>query len=264
MGAQGNGWSSLSTPTADRPLTVGDSEPDLEKQSYRRKLQSFYDVKEEIGRYLPLTSHPGTPASWTFYNVEPPGTLTREPPTPHSGAPVTLESPPPGNPASLEPPSQCPLAAREPCPASQPPSPCFPEPSSLWNIARPATPPMESSGLLDGPNPSTCPPKSPPLQVPSYLQESPPTHPQPLPTHPQPLPTQNPTLQEPFYPHTQPLPLPSPHSRCLPGTAPCQESSPIPPGPLSPFTPPQSPFSGVQRGLPSSQGRVQLREESAA
>uniref|UniRef100_A0A671FYC7 Obscurin n=1 Tax=Rhinolophus ferrumequinum TaxID=59479 RepID=A0A671FYC7_RHIFE len=28
----------------------GDSEPDSEKQSYRRKLHSFYDVKEEIGR----------------------------------------------------------------------------------------------------------------------------------------------------------------------------------------------------------------------
>lgn len=34
---------------------AGDSEPDSGKQSYRRKLHSFYEVKEEIGRYGPVT-----------------------------------------------------------------------------------------------------------------------------------------------------------------------------------------------------------------
>lgn len=66
----GDGWPSLSTPTAGRSLTVGESEPDLEKQSYRRKLHSFYDVKEEIGRYLPLTPPPelrlpGVSTTWS-------------------------------------------------------------------------------------------------------------------------------------------------------------------------------------------------------
>lgn len=48
-------WTSVPTPTAFRSLTAGDSEPDSEKQSYRRKLHSFYEVKEEIGRYGPIT-----------------------------------------------------------------------------------------------------------------------------------------------------------------------------------------------------------------
>lgn len=36
-------------------LTVGDK-LDAEKQVYRRKLHSFYEVQEEIGRYRFLTS----------------------------------------------------------------------------------------------------------------------------------------------------------------------------------------------------------------
>ncbi|XP_040310370.1 obscurin isoform X18 [Herpailurus yagouaroundi] len=35
---------------AELVVLGGDSEPDIEKQSYRRKLHSFYEVKEEIGR----------------------------------------------------------------------------------------------------------------------------------------------------------------------------------------------------------------------
>lgn len=35
------------------PCDAGDGELDSDRQHYRRKLQSFYEVHEEIGRYRP-------------------------------------------------------------------------------------------------------------------------------------------------------------------------------------------------------------------
>ncbi len=75
-----------------RSLAAGDSEPDSEKQSYRRKLHSFYEVKEEIGRYSPRAGAeplPRLPGS-------PPPAPPPEPRRP--GTPPHSSSPPPDTP----------------------------------------------------------------------------------------------------------------------------------------------------------------------
>lgn len=82
---------------ADCSLTTGDSNLDLEKQSYRRKLHSFYEVKEEIGRYpanLPQEPRPPSLPSCTLASQSPQPRRTQSP----RG---TLETPPPGSPCFL-------------------------------------------------------------------------------------------------------------------------------------------------------------------
>lgn len=70
LGDRRIGWSFLLILTASPSLATGDSE-----QSSRRKLHSFYEVKEEIGRYfLPHQSQPQELPT-------PSGALHLEPPT---------------------------------------------------------------------------------------------------------------------------------------------------------------------------------------
>lgn len=93
---------------ADCSLATGDSNLDLEEQSYRRKLHSFYEVKEEIGRYSASLPWEPCPLACLVLNPGFPGSPTQEPPAPqgtmHSGVPTTQIPLLPGNPTFLRPP----------------------------------------------------------------------------------------------------------------------------------------------------------------
>lgn len=177
LGDRETGWSSLLTPTASPSLATGDS-----AQSSRRKLHSFYEVKEEIGRYcLPPIPAPGaSPAG-----PPPPKTLIRNlpeflPQSFHPGAPsppphctptiptsaLAEAHPAPRNPASTEylpPPA---LTFWSPCllrtlPLSGAPARRVPAAPHLPGIPPPPVPTAPASALPEPPFSGALPPSKP-------------------------------------------------------------------------------------------------------